>query len=259
MKEKLRITLVQSDIFWNDAEANISMFTEKISNIKGSADLIILPEMFSTGFMTKPQGVAEEIEGTTMQWMARMAKEKDCVLTGSLIITEGGKYFNRLIWMKQDGTWEYYDKSHLFRMLGEHKFITKGTERKVIDIHGWKVLPLICYDLRFPVWARNRGDYDILLCTASWPERRSDVWKIMLHARALENHVYAVGVNRVGKDGNGITYSGDSMVVNPKRQVILDTSPGKDAVETVELSYNDLQSVRNSFPAHLDADDFDLK
>lgn len=259
MKEKLNITLIQPDILWGEINANISMFSEKINDLEGATDMIVLPEMFSTGFITKPQGLAEEMEGYTMQWMALTAKEKNCIITGSIIISESNKYYNRLIWMRPDGTWDFYDKAHLFRMLDESVYFTKGTKRVIIDLHGWKVLPLICYDLRFPVWSRNRGDYDIMLCTANWPESRRNVWEILLHARALENQAYVIGVNRTGKDGNDIFYTGDSVVIDPKGEIILKALPGKDTVETVLISYNELSDIRRNFPVHKDADDFELK
>jgi omega-amidase len=214
-----------------------------------------------------------------MQWMQEKAKEKNCVITGSFIVTENGFFFNRLVWMKPDGSYHTYDKRHLFRMGEEDKYYGMGKSKLIVDLNGWKICPLICYDLRFPVWSRNSfeeqevrtkkqevGDerkemdaaYDVLIYIANWPEKRAYPWKTLLLARAIENQTYVVGVNRVGVDGNEMDHSGDSVVINFKGEVMSKINANKETTETVVISYNELKAFRKMFPALLDADDFDI-
>jgi predicted amidohydrolase len=258
MKENLNITLIQSDLYWEDKEKNLKSFSQKISNI-GETDLIILPEMFTTGFSMQTEKLAEGMDGVTVSWMAEKAKEKNCVVTGSFICKEGEKFHNRLVWMKPDGSYSYYDKRHLFSMGDENNYYTAGTKKITEELKGWKVCPLICYDLRFPVWARNTEKYDLLIYVANWPERRSHPWKTLLLARAIENQCYVAGLNRIGNDVNDIYCSGDSAVINPKGEIISNIPAGKEATETITLNYAELQEFRKAFPVLKDADKFEIK
>ena len=262
----LHVTVVQSSLHWEDVDRNLDMFDQKLNSISGSTDLIVLPEMFSTGFTMNTKGAAEEMHGRSMQWLVKKAKEKNCVITGSLIIHENGHYYNRLVWMRPDGTFIHYDKRHLFRMANEHEYFTAGRQRISVLLKGWKICPLICYDLRFPVWSRNGfssgthdASYDCLIYVANWPERRAHPWKTLLLARAIENQCYVVGVNRVGKDGKDIEYSGDSAVINAKGEIISYTRTHEENVETVVLSMKELEEFRKTFPVGMDADHFEIK
>jgi omega-amidase len=257
--QDLNITIIQSELHWEDKVKNLEMFAGKIAALSGT-DLIILPEMFTTGFSMRPELFAEKMDGATVSWMRYRAKEKNCVITGSFICEEGGAYFNRLVWMRPDGTFETYDKRHLFRMGEEDKYYGAGEKRIVVELKGWKICPLICYDLRFPVWSRNKKEniYDLLIYVANWPERRAHPWKSLLVARAIENQCYTVGLNRIGNDGNSIYHSGDSAVLNFKGELISKTMPGKESIETVSLNYKELEEFRKIFPVMLDADDFSI-
>ena len=213
--------------------------------------------MFSTGFSMDTATLAEEMSGPTVGWLREEAAALGCVITGSLIVRDAGQCFNRLVWARPDGSLEYYDKRHLFRMANEQQHYAAGTRRLVTEIKGWRVCPLICYDLRFPVWSRSRGDYDLLLYVANWPQRRAHAWAALLKARAIENLSYVVGVNRIGRDGNGTTYVGDSVALDFLGQP-LSSEGGGDRVETVVLDLESLQSYRSSFPALLDADPYEI-
>ena len=265
----LKITLVQSPLYWEDVDANLEMFSKELAEA-GNNDLIVLPEMFNTGFSMDVKKLAEKPGGKTMQWLSETAKEKNCVITGSLIIEENGRYFNRLIWMQPDGNYKKYDKRHLFRMADEQKHFSAGKEKVVIDLNGWKICPMICYDLRFPVWSRNKrqlaagseqmtSEYDILIYVANWPERRNHAWKTLLQARAIENQCYVIGVNCIGKDGNKINYTGDSAVINPLGEIISRIEPHEESIQTVTLSRKELEEFRKAFPVNMDADEFDIK
>jgi omega-amidase len=259
----LAITLLQTPLYWEDKAANFKLFDRHIALIKDETDLIVLPEMFSTGFTMNAKALAESMQGETVQWMQQKAKEKNAVICGSFIAEEKGKYYNRFVWARPDGSYEFYDKRHLFRMADENNFYSEGERRIIVELKGWKICPLVCYDLRFPVWSRNKVsgsglEYDILIYVANWPERRNIAWKILLPARAIENQCYAVGVNRVGKDGKDISYSGDSVIVNPKGETINTTKANEEKVETVKINYNELIEFRKQFPAMLDADDFKI-
>lgn len=261
--QDLKITIIQSNLHWENMEANLEMFSEKISSVKERTDLIVLPEMFSTGFTMNAKKHAETMSGKAVQWMKDRAKEKNCVVAGSVIIEENKKFYNRLLWMLPNGKFKTYDKRHLFRYANEQKYYAPGQKKLIVELKGWKICPLICYDLRFPVWIRNktpRGkmDYDLILFVANWPERRNHPWKTLLMARAMENQCYVAGVNRVGNDGNNVYHSGDSAVINFKGEVISKTSPHEEAVETVTLSKKELDGWRKSFPAWMDADKFKL-
>jgi predicted amidohydrolase len=219
---------------------------------------VVLPEMFSTGFSMDAAALAEDMDGPTVDWMREEAAAMGCVVTGSLIIRADGRHYNRLVWARPDGTLAHYDKRHLFRMADEQQHYAAGTRRLNVEIKGWRVCPMICYDLRFPVWSRNRGDYDLLLYVANWPARRAHAWSSLLRARSIENLSYVVGVNRIGRDGNGTSYAGDSVALDFLGQAI-SSEGGGDRVETAVLDMESLRSYRASFPAHLDADEFELR
>jgi predicted amidohydrolase len=257
MSTHLRVTVVQTELAWQDPAANRHRLAAHFRGLLGHTDLIVLPEMFSTGFSMDAATLAEDMHGPTIGWMREEAAALGCVITGSLIVREAGHCYNRLVWARPDGTLEHYDKRHLFRVAGEQDHYAAGARRLVVDLKGWRICPMICYDLRFPVWSRNRGDYDLLLYVANWPQRRAHAWSTLLKARAIENLCYVAGVNRIGKDGNGATYAGDSVVLDFLGQ-LLSSEGGGDRVETTVLDLESLRSYRASFPAHLDADRFEL-
>ena len=256
----LTITGIQTILNWENPAANRSMFEEKIKAIKEKTEIIILPETFSTGFSMKPKELAETMEGETIKWMKRIASEKKSIITGSVIIEENENYFNRLIWMLPNGQSGLYDKRHLFAYAGENADFTSGTKRLIASVKGWKINLLVCYDLRFPAWARQQTqedgpEYDLLIYVANWPERRNHAWKTLLQARAIENQCYVVGVNRVGNDGNNIYHSGDSMVVDPMGEILY-TKAHEEDVFTVTLQKEKLEEVRAKLPFWKDGDNF---
>lgn len=259
--ENLSLTLIQSALHWENAVANLAMFEEKIWQIKEATDLIVLPEMFTTGF-TMNASLAEPMNLTTFKWMKQQAAQTGAVITGSYIVKEKEQYFNRLIWMRPDGTFEVYDKRHLFRMAEEHQTYSAGTNKIFPTLKGWRICPLICYDLRFPVWSRNttKGQalaYDCLMYVANWPQARSHAWNTLLQARAIENLSYVIGVNRVGADGKNIAYSGNSAVISPKGEVLFHQAD-HECIQTIILDAAELMAFRQKFPAFLDADGFEV-
>ncbi len=250
----LKITLIQSELNWEDIAANLSMFAQKIETADLSTDLIVLPEMFTTGFSMHADKLAQQMDGSAVRWLCRTAKQHQTAIVGSMIIQEGGFYYNRLLWADPDERLYIYDKKHLFRFAGEEKVYTPGTQLITIDLDGWKIRPFICYDLRFPAWTRNLGPcYDIALFIANWPERRSLHWRTLLQARAIENQCYVIGLNRVGKDGHGIYYSGDSAVIDSTGSVLFEKKH-TEGIHTITLTYPQLQQNRQTFPAWMDAD-----
>jgi omega-amidase len=257
----LKVTLVQAALVWHDAAANRRKFAALLAPLAGQTDLVALPEMFTTGFTMQPETAAEIANGPTVDWMREQASKLGAVVAGSIATRDAGQHFNRLVCMRPDGTHETYDKRHLFRMAHEHDHYTAGTRRVIVDIKGWKVRPLVCYDLRFPVWSRNQpgtdSAYDLLLYVANWPERRRYAWQTLIKARAIENLSYCVAVNCVGRDGNGINYTGDSAAVDYLGQPMTQPSE-QEFVTTVTLDRAALQAFRDKFPAHLDADEFQL-
>jgi predicted amidohydrolase len=255
----LTISTIQSDLFWEDKEANLGMFEKKIRAISEKTEIIILPEMFSTGFSMNAEKFAEKMDGRTISWMKDISKEKRAIITGSLIIEEENKFYNRLVWMMPNGNFGYYDKRHLFAYAEEDKYYTCGNKRLIASVNGWKINLQICYDLRFPVWARQQSDaeYDLLIYVANWPSRRSQAWKALLQARAIENQCYVIGVNRVGKDGNDILYSGDSLIIDPLGETIHDMKD-EDTVFGFTLEKQKLNEIRTKFPFLRDADDFSI-
>lgn len=260
----LTFSLIQTNLFWENKQQNLDMLKTKILGIKDKTQVIVLPEMFSTGFSMQPHLFAETMDGNTIQWMKKIAAEKKIILTGSLMIDDDGKYYNRLIWMLPNGQFGFYNKRHCFAYAQEDKHYTAGTEKKIAQVNGWKINLQVCYDLRFPVWSRQNdfdknGDnlFDILLYVANWPKRRSYAWKSLLVARAIENQCYVVAVNRVGFDGNNIEHSGDSMVINPLGEILY-TKKNVEDIFTITLDKNVLVDIRNKFPFLKDADSFNL-
>lgn len=250
----LKVTLVQTALFWEDIAANLAMFDEKLALVSQETDLIVLPEMFSTGFSMAAPAHAEDMDGRAVRWIDAKSREKGVDIVGSVMIREGSLFFNRLLWARPDGVLLTYDKRHLFRMAGEEKVYSAGRSLLTITLCGWKIRPFICYDLRFPVWTRNIGNaYDVAVFLANWPEKRSVHWQKLLTARAIENQCFVIGVNRVGRDGHGFDFSGDSTVIDPTG-VDLFTLRYVPGIHTVRLPAHTLSGYRTDFPAWMDAD-----
>lgn len=258
----LSITTIQTNLIWEDKAANLYALEQKINSIQDPTEIVVLPEMFSTGFSMQPSLFAENMEGETLNWMKKVSTQNKIILTGSIIIEEEGKYYNRLIWMLPNGECGYYDKRHLFAFGQEDKFYNAGNKRLIAQVKGFKINLQVCYDLRFPLWARQQNksggmEYDVLIYIANWPEKRSHAWKTLLCARAIENQCYVVGVNRVGTDGNNIYHSGNSLVIDPLGQVLYHM-PDDEDVNTVTISKDYLNEVREKFPFWKDGDGFSL-
>jgi predicted amidohydrolase len=253
--QDLKVALVQTDLVWENKRLNLSNIEKSIDLLPADVDVIILPEMFNTGFSMKPAPIAETMEGDTLQWMKKIAHQKNAALTGSVIIAENNGFYNRLIWMLPDGNFSYYDKKHLFTLAGEQNFYKAGNTRLIIEYKGWKICPVICYDLRFPLWLRNTENYDCLIVVANWPERRISHWEHLLVARAIENQSYVIGVNRVGTDGNELYYNGSSMVVNPMGKKMLKISD-INTVVVANLKYDQITQIRKDLPFLNDRDQF---
>lgn len=259
--QPITVTLIQTKLFWEDKSANLQMLEEKIKGIQERTEIVVLPEMFSTGFSMQPEKLAEKMNGETTAWMKRVAAAQKIILTGSVIIEEEGKYYNRLIWMLPNGQFGIYDKRHRFAFAKEDEHYTAGNKRLIAQVNGWKINLQVCYDLRFPIWARQQqseegeAEYDLLIYVANWPQRRSHAWKTLLTARAIENQCYVVGVNRVGNDGNEIYHSGNSMVADPLGEVLYEKNDDED-IFTITLDKDHLNEVRSKFPFLKDADDF---
>lgn len=262
----LTITGIQSNLCWEDKEANLQMFEKKILEIQEATEVVVLPEMFNTGFSMNPGKLAETMQGAAVKWMKKIAAMKKIALTGSAIIEENGHYFNRLLWILPDGQVGFYDKRHLFAYGDEDQHYQSGSKRLIASVKGWKINLLVCYDLRFPVWSRQTSsmvpaqnlEYDILVYVANWPKRRIHAWKTLLQARAIENQCYVVGVNRVGEDGNKIYYSGDSMAIDPAGEILYEKKDEED-IFTITLSKSHLEEVRKKFPFWKDADKFNIE
>ncbi len=254
----LAITLIQHPLEWLQPKQNRAQFQQQIDQIKTPTDLIILPEMFTTGFTMEPQSVFEDTRGPTLQWMHDLAQQKDAAITGSFIVGEKSQFFNRLIFMPPSGDYQQYDKRHLFRMADEQKHYSAGDRKLIVEYRGWRICPMICYDLRFPVWSRNNNDYDLLIYIANWPAARKLHWQALLQARAIENLCFVIGVNRSGVDGNGIPYDGNSMLIDAQGNRLLDMEKSRQCCSET-LSYDALLDYRKKFPAFLDADEFTLK
>ncbi|MDA0195066.1 MAG: nitrilase family protein [Bacteroidetes bacterium] len=259
----LKVTLVQSPLHWEDIGANLAMFEEKIWQIGQPTDLIVLPEMFSTGFSMNATKLAEQMGLRTFKWMKQMSAQSEATLFGSFIASERGKYFNRAIAMNPDGSYDQYDKRHPFSLGREHELYAAGKKKVIFELKGWKICPLICYDLRFPVWSRNRFieghlEYDILVCIASWPKPRISAWDTLLKARAIENLSYAIGVNRIGVDGNELNHVGHSAIYDYLGDTVCDLED-QEIMQTSSLNYTELKEFREKLPFHLDADHFEIK
>ena len=259
--DTLKLTLVQAELHWEDCEKNLSAFSARLSGVPPRS-ILLLPEMFNTGFSMNVETLAEPMDGPTVQWMRNLAAEKQSIIGGSLIIREAQRYFNRFIWMQPDGVCSWYDKRHLFGYAGEDEKFSPGLSRTIVSVSGWRLNLQVCYDLRFPVWARqklNAGapEYDVLVYVANWPERRIEAWKALLRARAIENQCYVAAVNRVGEDGNGIYYSGDSMVIDPLGEIV-EQRTGSEDIFTVALNRAHLEELRQKFQFLRDSDSFDI-
>jgi predicted amidohydrolase len=250
--------MVQADLAWHDAEANLDRFGAVIGSLDDKPDLVVLPEMFTTGFTMQAREHAEEMSGCTVARLLEWARTIEADVAGSIIVREGGRYYNRLAWARPDGRILTYDKRHLFRMAGEQEVYSAGDRKILIELKGWNLRPFICYDLRFPVWSRNvNNEYDAAVYVANWPAQRAQHWSALLKARAIENQCYVIGVNRVGTDGNGTSYGGGSIAVDFEGKAVLE-STNEECARTVSLSYDRLDEYRRSFPAWKDADGFTL-
>lgn len=261
--QDLKLALIQADLFWEDTAKNLAAFDAKIHAVEDGTDLIVVPEMFNTGFSINPEHISEPPQGNTFNWMKQKAKQKNAAISGSVITQENDHYFNRLYWVFPDGTHRQYDKKHLFRLGKEWQVFSAGSQKTIVEYKGWKICPLICYDLRFPVWSKNRMingefEYDLLIYVANWPQIRSYVWKHLLIARALENQAYVVGVNRVGTDGNNINHTGDSMVLNAGGEIIAQAKAFKEEILKAKISMLELENFREKFRFSLDWDDFTI-
>ncbi|MDR2213245.1 MAG: amidohydrolase [Pseudomonadales bacterium] len=257
--DTLRLTLVQSDLVWQDAASNRALLEAQISPLAGATDLVLLPEMFTSAFVVGKGAVAETHPGPTLEWMQRMARELGAALAGSVAVRVDGAQFNRLLFVTPEGGLWHYDKRHLFRMLGEHERYAAGKDKLLLTWRGWRLFPMVCYDLRFPVWCRNTADepYDLMLCVANWPAPRSEHWSALLKARAIENLAFVAGVNRVGRDGNDLDYAGQSVVHDPRGETLVHAGD-RATLAHAELRRDSLTQWRERFPAWMDADHFQL-
>lgn len=258
MQDELKIALIQSNLVWENPTQNRLNFSEKIKNINESVDVIILPEMFTTGFTMNAKGIAETMEGETIKWMRFIAEKSNAAIVGSIVIKEENNFYNRLLFVQPNGEIEYYNKRHTFTLAGEHKVYKAGTKKLILEYKGWKICPLICYDLRFPVWARNVEEYDVLLYVANWPKVRINAWNALLKARAIENMSYCVGVNRVGLDGNKYEYSGSSAVYDVLGEKISNIELDKEQIEIVTLKKNHINTLRQKLNFLNDRDNFSI-
>ncbi|WP_418638072.1 amidohydrolase [Winogradskyella sp.] len=259
MNSELKVAIVQTALVWENPEENRRLLSHKIAAISADVDLVVLPEMFTSGFTMNPAEVAETMEGNTIVWLKKQAKVKQAVIMGSLVISENGKFYNRMVCVEPSGTITTYNKRHTFTLAGEHKVYTAGTEKVTFSYKGWKICPLVCYDLRFPVWARNVEDYDLIVYVANWPKIRIGAWDALLKARAIENMAYCVGVNRVGLDGNNFEYSGHSAaydVLGNRLDTILEN---QDVVEMVSLDKAAIKKYREKLNFLNDRDNFTLE
>lgn len=258
MSEKLNLAIIQPNLHWEDAEANRQLFSERIKELSDNVDLIVLPEMFTTGFSMNAEKLAEPTKGKTLEWLQEKAKMKDAAITGSVIITEDGKYYNRLFFVFPDGSYKLYDKRHTFTLAKEDETYSAGKDRLIVDYKGWKICPLICYDLRFPVFARNNVDYDLLIYVANWPEKRVDAWDALLKARAIENMAYCVGLNRTGEDGDGYVYNGHSAIYDCLGKPLTELNRSEEFIKEISLEKDSLYETRKKMKFLQDRDDFTL-
>jgi omega-amidase len=258
MNKHLNIAILQLDIAWEQPEKNRSKIEKKLNGFSSLIDILVLPEMFTTGFTMNSSKMSENMNGTTISWMKNISKKYNTAIVGSIIVSEKSKYFNRLIWVQPNGTLTAYDKRHLFGMAKENKFFEAGSKKIIIDYKGWKICPLVCYDLRFPVWSRNKENFDVLIYVANWPEKRINAWDTLLKARAIENQVYAVGVNRVGKDPKDNNYSGSSAIIDPLGNYLIKPLKKKQKLKVYKLESSKLTVIRKNLPFLKDMDDFKI-
>lgn len=257
VKDQLKVALVQFDIIWESVAENCWKIEQLVSDYKSEIDILVLPETFNTGFSLNPEKVSESIKGDTLEWMRYLASRRNFVVCGSIFIYENGKYYNRFFWVEPEGKTYIYNKRHLFSLGGEDKSFTPGDSQTIIEYSGWRIFPQICYDLRFPVWSRNVQSYDLMINVANWPSARTEVWKTLAKARAIENQCYVVAVNRIGVDGMGIEYAGDSQVIDPKGTKIF-KAENREIIESVNLDYHQLYSFRKKFDTLKDGDVFNI-
>jgi predicted amidohydrolase len=259
MSTELKVVGIQADLFWENPPKNRAFFEEKINSLSKDVDLIVLPEMFTTGFTMHPEKVAVKMDGETISWMKKMASEKQLAITGSLVISENNNFYNRLIFVQPSGEIETYDKRHSFTLAGEDKVYTSGNEKIVIEFKGWKICPLICYDLRFPVWARNTNNYDLLIYMANWPVKRIKAWDTLLKARAIENMSYVIGVNRTGTDANNYEYSGNSLITDYLGEELSLLSENEVGIISANLTKESQTKIREKLGFLNDKDSFEIK
>lgn len=258
MSDVLRLSLVQSNLTWGDVNENLKQFSQQIAPLKDKSDLIVLPEMFTSGFMMSEKDEIAFYADITIAWMCEQARYLNAHIMGSFLVCEANLYYNRMHTISPNGDIFTYDKRHLFRMGNEHKHFEAGKEKGIVNIGAWRIRPLVCYDLRFPIWSRNQEDYDLLVCVANWPAVRRNVWDTLLKARAIENQAYVAGVNRVGKDGMGLTHSGGTCVIDAKGDVLTKCKDDTNEIQTKHLFLDDLRDLREKFPVYLDADAFEI-
>jgi predicted amidohydrolase len=261
--QDLRLTLVQANLFWEERPENLEHFSYLLGGISEQTDLVLLPETFNTGFSINPSTCAEPMNGPSMQFLKKKADEMNVVIMATLLISESDGCYNRLICMQPDGQYQTYDKRHLFRLSEEYRIFRGGNQKIIIKVKGWNISPIICYDLRFPVWSKNiwhdgQYNYDLLVCLANWPASRAHVWKTLLMARAMENQSYVAGVNRIGRDGHGTGHTGNTTAIDPKGNVLFAAPENKEAVHTVTLSAQELSLFRESFTVGMDWDHFSI-
>ncbi|PIE20367.1 MAG: amidohydrolase [Neptuniibacter caesariensis] len=257
--QDLRVSLIQTNLVWQDAQANMNHIRQLLEPLVGKTDLIVLPEMFNSGFSMQPELIAETVDGETVQWLRKQAERTGAAICGSIAVRLAQGFANRMLFVTPDGTVQHYDKRHLFRMGDEHQHYVEGKERRIVEYRGWRILLQVCYDLRFPVWSRNCNDYDLVAYVANWPGSRRGPWRTLLQARALENQCYCVGVNRIGEDGNGLAYTGDSLLVDYLGELKIDSAPETAFVTTATLAAEPLLAFREKFPAWRDRDHFQLE
>lgn len=256
-RKPLKVSIIQSILHWENAQANMQMFEEKIATIENKPHIVILPEMFNTGFSMQPHIHAQSMQGDTLQWMENVSKKFKIILAGSIAIQENEQYYNRFVWMQPNGQYTTYDKRHLFSYANEHMYYKAGNNKLIVQVNGWKIVPIICYDLRFPVWCRQEKNniYDILLCVANWPHTRIQAWDTLLKARAIENMCYTIGVNRVGTDNNNLQYIGHSQIIDPLGNT-LQIIENEEAIISYTFETNDLENIRTKFPFLDDRDNY---
>ncbi|MDY7395679.1 amidohydrolase [Aureibaculum sp. 2210JD6-5] len=258
MSNNLKIAIIQTDLVWEDSEENRQRFTEKIEAISDPVDLIILPEMFTSGFTMQPENVSETLNGKTIQWMKNLASKKQVAISGSLVVEEDNNFYNRLVFVYPNGNIKTYDKRHTFTLAGENKVYQAGNKKLIVDYKGWKICPMICYDLRFPVWARNTENYDLLFYVANWPKPRIEAWTTLLKARAIENMCYCIGVNRIGTDNNGHEYTGNSVAFDALGKQVSSIKPYEYTTEVITISKEELTTTRDKFKFLDDRDEFKM-